>query len=118
MVRQGGFSLTIRSSGRAAKEQTVDGQAVTLAEAGASFEVVISNANRSTYLVRLFVDGEEAEPGYVKKLRGEDEATFRGWICEGRDVHEFLFARTPVDEHANQRHSGASSSLGEVRALM
>ena len=114
MVRQGGFSLAIRVRGRAARERVVDGQEVVLAEAGASFEVAIDNDNRSTYLVRLFVDGQEAEPGYIKKLRSKDDTVFRGWLCRGRDVHEFVFARSPVDEHASS--SSSTSSLGEVRA--
>ena len=114
MVRQGGFSLAVRVRGRAVRERVVDGQEVVLAEAGASFEVAIDNDNRSTYLVRLFVDGQEAEPGYIKKLRSKDETVFRGWLCRGRDVHEFVFARSPVDEHAPS--SSSSSPLGEVRA--
>ena len=77
--------------------------------------------HRSTYLVRLYVDGHEAEPGYVKKLRPEDETRFKGFVCEGRDVHEFLFSRTPVDEGASSSAASAaaaSSGLGEVRAVI
>jgi hypothetical protein len=90
-----------------------------LAEAGASFEVVVTNDNKSTYLVRLFVDGEEAEPGYCKKLRPEDETVFRGWICGRKEIHEFLFAKTPVDDAAStQAAASSASSLGEVKVLM
>ena len=113
MVREGGFSLAIRVGRRDVRETRVDGHGmVALATAGSAFEVVLRNDNRSTYCVRLFVDGEEAEPGYVKKLRGQDETAFKGWLC-GRDLHEFLFARTPVDDN---QQSAAGSGCGDSAA--
>ena len=118
MVRQGQFGLEIRVRGRSLREHHVMNQAVAQAEAGAAFEVAVVNDNRATYLVRLFVDGHEAEPGYTKKLRGDDEALFKGYVCEGRDIHEFLFSKTPVDERADASSSSSASSLGEVRALI
>ena len=92
---------------------------VALATAGSSFEVCIRNDNRALYAVRLFVDGEEAEPGYFKKLRGDgDSTTFKGFIC-GREVHEFLFARSPVDERRDADASGSRPAhIGEVKALI
>ena len=84
-----------------------------------SFEVCIRNDNRALYAVRLFVDGEEAEPGYFKKLRGDgDSTTFKGFICR-REVHEFLFARSPVDERRDADASGSRPAhIGEVKALI
>lgn len=114
MVRQGGFSLRIHVDRRPATEQVINGADVALATVGAAFEVVITNSNRGDYLVRLSVDGVEVDPGYLKRLRGEDEAVFRGY-ASGRDVHEFLFSKTPVGEStARPRAEG----LGEVTALI
>ena len=92
---------------------------VALATAGSSFEVCIRNDNRALYAVRLFVDGEEAEPGYFKKLRGDgDSTTFKGFIC-GREIHEFLFARSPVDQRRDADASGSRPAhIGEVKALI
>ena len=118
MVREGGFSLAIRVGRSDLRETRVDGHgAVALATAGSAFEVVLRNDNRSTYCVRLFVDGEEAEPGYIKKLRGEDETSFKGWLC-GRDLHEFLFARTPVDDNSAAAAASRRAHIGEVKALI
>ena len=123
MVREGGFSLSIVSGGSALRERLIDGYgSVALAQAGSAFAVRVRNANRAIYAVRLFVDGREAEPGFIKKLRGEDDTTFHGWLCHGRDVHEFLFAKTPVDDGSGQQHAhaegGERRSLGEVSALI
>ena len=117
MVRQGGFAMRLDVNRRPVKEILVQGQPVASAAAGSAFEVVITNSNRAVYLVKLLVDGVEAEPGYLKKLRGEDQAVFRGFVCR-RDVHEFLFARTPVDEGAPSSSARAAEGLGEVKALI
>ena len=69
--------MTIQVRGGKAHERQFNGYgAVALATASCAFEVRVRNSNRSTYCVRLFVDGKESEPGYIKKLRGEDETTF------------------------------------------
>merc|ERR1719221_1589242 len=65
-------------------------------------------------MVRLIVDGTDAEPGWLKKLRGGSTTRFRGYLC-GRDVHEFMFAKTSVDEKAS---GAASVGVGEVRVLV
>jgi len=116
MVRQGGFSLELIVNGRALPEQSPNGEPVALATAGAAFAVKMRNQNQADYLVHLCVDGVEIDPGYLKKLRGNDEAVFRGYVCR-RDVHEFLFSKTPVDEEATGR-SSAANQLGEVSAAI
>lgn len=128
MVREGGFSMSLRVNRQTAREQRIAGiGCVALATAGSAFEVVVSNDNRSTYVVRLFVDGKEAEPGYIKKLRGEDYTIFKGWMV-GREIHEFLFAKSAIDQSSAGHAGGSSSSsagdassttqIGEVRALI
>ena len=64
-----------------------------------------------TYAVRLcrLVDGKEAEPGYIKKIRPNEDTVFKGWICEGKDVLEFLFARTPIEDDDARAASSSSS---------
>ena len=108
--------MSISVNGRRVREHVVEGSAVALATAGSAFEVVVSNDNHATYLVRLCVDGVEADPGYTKKVRGDSSAIFKGWICK-RDVHEFLFAKTPVqDDNPQGQAPGVIGSLGSVRA--
>ena len=120
MVRSGGFSLSIHMRGRDLDETKIDGHTYMQAEPGSSFAVVVGNNNGATYAVRLFVDGKEAEPGYIKKIRPNEDTVFKGWICEGKDVLEFLFARTPIEDDDARAASSSSSpsSLGEVRALI
>ena len=120
MVRTGGFSLSIHMRGRDLDETKIDGHTYMQAEPGSSFAVVVGNNNGATYAVRLFVDGKEAEPGYIKKIRPNEDTVFKGWICEGKDVLEFLFARTPIEDDDARAASSSSSpsSLGEVRALI
>lgn len=122
MVREGGFSLSLRVNRQYIREQHVPGSGhVALVQSGSAFEVVVSNDNRSTYMVRLFVDGKEAEPGYVKRLHGEDYTVFKGWMV-GREIHEFLFAKSKsIDDQSSGSSSTASSSvqqIGEVKALI
>ena len=35
--------------------------------------------------------------GYLKKVRPGETTRYTGYLCR-RDIHEFLFAETPVDE--------------------
>ena len=115
-MREGGFTLEVLVNGRAILEREVNGRPVILATAGAAFEVVLRNENRGDYLVRLSVDGVEVDPGFLKRVRGRDSATFRGFVCH-HSVHEFLFAKTPIDEHA--RGSAAEQKcIGEVSAAI
>ncbi|KAL1527693.1 hypothetical protein AB1Y20_009079 [Prymnesium parvum] len=116
MVRQAGFELRVLVRRTALEEAHLGGRDYIKAEEGSSFEVVVSNSNRSTYMVRLFVDGVEAEPGYVKKLRPDDEVGFAGYLVR-RQIHEFTFARAPVDEGASSR-APLPEGLGEVKALV
>ena len=53
----------------------------------------------------------------VKKLRPEDDTIFKGFVCK-REVHEFLFSRTPVDESVAGSSRASPDGLGEVRALI
>lgn len=115
MVRVGGFSLRLLVDRRPVREWTFGAQQYALAEAGSAFEVRVQNDNRATYLLRLEVDGVEAEPGYLKKLRGEDETVYRGFLDSRRTINEFIFARTPVDEAAAPTSRAADASIGEVR---
>eukprot|EP00966_Prymnesium_polylepis_P289923 6696723-Prymnesium_polylepis.1 len=116
MVRRGGFEMKLSVRHQPLAESRVGGRDVVKADEGQAFEVRISNSNASTYMVRLFVDGVEAETGYVKKLRAEEEIGFRGYMVR-KQIHEFLFAQTPVDRRAS---AGAPlpKELGEVRALV
>ena len=116
MVRRGGFEMSIHVRRRALAESRVGGRDVVKAEEGQAFEVVISNANSSTYMVRLFVDGVEAEPGFIKKLRPEEETSFKGFMVR-KQIHEFIFAQTPVDRGATSK-AALPEGLGEVRALV
>lgn len=114
-MRVGAFELKLtRSNGDPMPETMVENRAHVLAAPGESFEVEIHNHNQATYMVRLIVDGTDAEPGWLKKLRGGSTTRFRGYLC-GRDVHEFMFAKTSVDEKAS---GAASVGVGEVRVLV
>ncbi len=114
-MREGGFALEIYVADRAISERNVDGRAVAHAVAGAAFEVVLTNDNHGDYLVRLFVDGFEVDPGYLKRVRGRDTARFRGFVCK-RDVHEFLFAKTPIDD--TREAASEQTCIGEVSAVI
>jgi len=94
-----------------------DGSKVVLATAGAAFEVRLLNDNRADYLVRIFVDGLEVDPGYLKRLRGCGCSSLRGFVCRGA-IHEFLFAKTPVDETVSSGSTSSRSSIGEVKATV
>mmetsp|Transcript_59158 Transcript_59158/g.135681 ORF Transcript_59158/g.135681 Transcript_59158/m.135681 type:complete len:265 (-) Transcript_59158:184-978(-) len=114
-MRVGAFELKlVRSNGDPMPERMVENRAHVLAAPGESFEAEVHNHNEATYMVRLVVDGTEAEPGWMKKLRGGSSTRFRGYLC-GRDVHEFMFAKTPVDEKASR---AAGEGVGEVRVLI
>jgi len=115
-MREGGFTLEVLVCGRAIQEREVNGRPVILATAGAAFEVVLRNENRGDYLVRLSVDGVEVDPGFLKRVRGRDSATFRGFVCH-HSVHEFLFAKTPIDELACGS-AAEQKCIGEVSAAI
>jgi len=79
MVRTGGFEMQILVRGLPLAETRIGGCEFVQASDGVAFEVRLVNSNRdATYMVRLFVDGTEAEPGFVKKIR--NETTFRGFV--------------------------------------
>jgi len=116
-MRTGAFEVSLLVNGKALREETIEGSSYVLATPGDAFEVEVHNRNKADYMVRLFIDGTEAEPGYVKRLRGEGSTIFRGFLCK-RDVHEFLFAKTPVDDKAAPSARPAPSELGQVRVLI
>ena len=52
--------------------------------------------------------------GYLKKVRPGETTRYTGYLCR-RDIHEFLFAETPVDEAAPPSSSAeAAQRLGCV----
>ena len=46
--------------------------------------------------------------GYLKKVRPGETTRYTGYLCR-RDIHEFLFAETPVDEAAPPSSSAAAA---------
>lgn len=116
MVHVNGFHMNICVRQKTLAEERVDGRIVVRADDGQAFEVVLANSHSSIYMVRLFVDGVEAEPGYVKKLRPDRETRFRGFLVRNQ-VREFKFAQTPVDTKSNSRIS-IPEELGQIRALV
>lgn len=64
MVREGGFAMKIVVDRKYLQEERVRGASYVRASPGNAFHVSVSNDNHSTYLVRLYVDGREVEPGY------------------------------------------------------
>ena len=113
-----GFRLELLVDRRPLRTTVSGGKTYALAVPGKAFEVAISHSNSSTYMVRLYVDGVEAEPGYVKKVRPDETTRYSGYLCR-RDVHEFLFADTPVDDAAAPDSvSTASKRLGTVSAVV
>ena len=111
--------MSVLVGSTALPEQAVEGKSFILAPPGQAFEVQLRNRSQADYFVTLFVGGNAAEPGYVKKLRGKDSTLFRGFLCRG-SVHEFVFEKTPVDPAATSSATAPSThhSLGEVRAVI
>ena len=116
LMRLGTFELLLEVGGEPLEEaKGKDGRAYALASPGNPFRVrVLSHgSSAAVYMVRCLVDGTDAEPGYVRRMRADTPACFRGYAC-GRDLHEFLFAPTPVDDSA----SSSAAHLGEVSAVV
>ena len=168
----GGFRVTLLVDRRPLRTTEHHGTTYALAAPGRAFEVAISHSNNATYMVRLEVDGVDAEPvraaggrtqaarvrgcregakgpravravraadhltaclltaacsrlrgrthaqGYLKKVRPGETTRYTGYLCR-RDIHEFLFAETPVDEAAPPSSSAAAAQrLGCVAATV
>ena len=125
-----GFRVELLVDRRPLRTTVLNGTTYALAAPGKAFEVAVSHTNNSIYMAQLFVDGVEAEPGYLKKVRPGETTRYTGYLCRSalckggsnhrtpgesqpdacsspagtplrrRDIHEFLFAETPVDEAA------------------
>ena len=52
--------------------------------------------------------GRTHAQGYLKKVRPGETTRYTGYLCR-RDIHEFLFAETPVDEAAPPSSSAAAA---------
>ena len=113
MVRKNGFELQLMARGRPLVETRIGGEPYVMASDGSSFEVRVLNSNDATYMVRLFVDGVEAEPGYVKKLRADDETVFRGYVrqaCPRTSWHQsWCMTRPPIARSAARTCTSSSS---------
>ena len=72
----GGFRVTLLVDRRPLRTTEHHGTTYALAAPGRAFEVAISHSNNATYMVRLEVDGVDAEP--VRAAGGAQPARVRG----------------------------------------